>query len=194
MLEKLNKNILLLKSFLTISKNNSYRVAENIINNENFYNDVDILLKNLRNNYSICKKCFFFKYQNECLFCEDEEINQNKICVVEEIKDVFAIQNNLKDNFTFHVLGGAIDLKKKINLEKLNFLPLIERIEKNKNIDEIILATSLTLNGELTANYIIDYIKKYKIKCTKLAKGVPMGSSLEYLDDITLKNAFKNRG
>mgnify|MGYP001365475551 FL=1 len=126
-----------------------------------------------------------------CLNCENINNKFTKICVVEDIADQWSIENSNIFQGYFHILGGTISSagNKK---EDLLINSLIEKVKKNK-IDEVILATSATVEGQTTAFYIQDSLKDTNVKITKLAQGLPIGGEIESLDDGTLLSAFKNR-
>ena len=115
-----------------------------------------------------------------------------QICVVENLADMFVIQSTGIYNGYFHILGGTISSSNNQNKEDLLISSLIERIKKN-NIEEVILATSATIEGQTTAFYIQDSLKSLNVKISKLAQGLPVGGEIENLDDGTLVSAFKNR-
>ena len=154
------------------------------------------LAKNLSDafkNVIRCKKCGTLKsIVNPCNNCENETKKFNKICVVENISDQWAIENSSIFQGYFHILGGNLSNSNKIRKEDLLIDSLIERISKN-NIEEVILATSATVEGQTTAFYIQDSLKNIKVKISKLAQGLPIGGEIENLDDGTLISAFKNR-
>ncbi len=126
-----------------------------------------------------------------CSNCENTKNKFTKICVVEDIADQWSIENSNIFQGYFHILGGTISSagNKK---EDLLINSLIERVQKEK-IDEVILATSATVEGQTTAFYIQDSLKGTNAKITKLAQGLPVGGEIESLDDGTLLSAFKNR-
>ena len=159
------------------------------------------ILKPLANNLSEvfknierCKICGTLKSNNNpCNNCEDLGKKYNKICVVENISDQWAIESSSVFQGYYHILGGTIsDSLNGNNKENLLINSLIGRI-KNDNIEEVILATSATVEGQTTAYYIQDSLKNCKVKITKLAQGLPVGGEIENLDDGTLFSAFKNR-
>ena len=129
----------------------------------------------------------------ECSYssCEVVKKKYNKICVVENISDQWSIESSNIFSGYFHILGGTISSvgQKK---EDLLINSLVERVKKD-NIDEVILATSATVEGQTTAYYIQDSLKGIEVKVTKLAQGLPVGGEIESLDDGTLFSAFKNR-
>ena len=159
------------------------------------------ILKPLANNLSDvfknierCKICGTLKSNNNpCNNCEDKNKKFSKICVVENISDQWAIESSSIYQGYYHILGGTIsDSTNGNNRENLLINSLIERI-KNDNIDEVILATSATIEGQTTAFYIQDSLKITNVKITKLAQGLPVGGEIETSDDGTLISAFKNR-
>ena len=158
------------------------------------------LLKPLANNLSDvfknierCKICGILKSNNDpCNNCENKSKKYSKICVVENISDQWAIESSSIFQGYFHILGGTLSNNNSQNKEDLLINSLVERISRD-NIDEVILATSATVEGQTTAFYIQDTLKKTNIKISKLAQGLPVGGEIENLDDGTLISAFKNR-
>ena len=145
-------------------------------------------------NISRCTICGTLKSNSiECDYnnCQIVEKKYEKICVVENISDQWSIENSNIYKGYFHILGGTISSagQKK---EDLLINSLVERVKKD-NIEEVILATSATVEGQTTAYYIQDSLKNTKVKITKLAQGLPVGGEIESLDDGTLFSAFKNR-
>ena len=169
------------------------RIVLKLINNK------DEIVKPLANtlaqvykNVSRCNLCGSLKSNlNDCLNCEDTKTNFNKICVVENIADQWSIENSNIFQGYFHILGGTISSSGQ-RKEDLLINSLVERVQKNQ-IEEVILATSATVEGQTTAYYIQDSLKKTRVKVTKLAQGLPVGGEIESLDDGTLVSAFKNR-
>ena len=162
-------------------------------------NSRDELIKPMANslaqvykNISRCNSCGSLKSNiNGCLNCQNIKQKYNKICVVEDIADQWSIENSNIFEGYFHILGGTISSvgNKK---EDLLINSLVERVNKDK-IEEVILATSATVEGQTTAYYIKDSLKNTSAKITKLAQGLPIGGEIESLDDGTLFSAFKNR-
>ena len=145
-------------------------------------------------NITRCEICGTLKPNSvECDYNNCKIVNKkfDKICVVENISDQWSIESSNIYKGYFHILGGTISSvgKKK---EDLLINSLIERVKKDK-IDEVILATSATVEGQTTAYYIQDSLKDIKVKISKLAQGLPVGGEIESLDDGTLFSAFKNR-
>ena len=151
-------------------------------------------LSDVFKNIARCKICGTLKSNNNpCNNCEDKNKKFSKICVVENISDQWAIESSSIYQGYYHILGGTIsDTDNSNNRENLLINSLIERI-KNDNIDEVILATSATIEGQTTAFYIQDSLKNTNVKISKLAQGLPVGGEIETSDDGTLISAFKNR-
>ena len=171
------------------------RIVLKLINNR------DELIKPITNslalvykNISRCKICGIFKPTSiECNFntCKVVEKKYDKICVVENISDQWSIENSSIYKGYFHILGGTISSAGQ-RKEDILINSLVERVNKDK-IDEVILATSATVEGQTTAYYIQDSLKNSNVKVTKLAQGLPVGGEIESLDDGTLFSAFNNR-
>lgn len=146
----------------------------------------------LKEKITICQNCWAVADSNPCEICRDQKRDQSLLCVVENTRDLLAMEKIKEYNGYYHVLGGAINSLEGIQPESLRIKELIAKV-KNGKIKEIVLAFNSNFEGETTALYITKELKPYKIKITRLAKGLPMGSDLEYADDITLTNAFKYR-
>ena len=143
-------------------------------------------------NVTRCNSCGSLKSNIEgCANCENIKEKFYKICVVEDIADQWSIENSNIFKGYYHILGGTIASVGQ-RKEDLLINSLVERVVKEK-IDEVILSTSATVEGQTTAYYIQDSLKKTKVKITKLAQGLPVGGEIESLDDGTLFSAFKNR-
>ena len=169
------------------------RIVLKLINNR------DELVKPMANtlaqvykNIIRCQSCGTLKSNSSgCNNCENIKEKYNKICVVEDIADQWSIENSNIYKGYFHILGGTISSPGQ-RKEDLLINSLVERVVK-ENIEEVILATSATVEGQTTAYYIQDSLKKTNAKITKLAQGLPVGGEIENLDDGTLYSAFKNR-
>ena len=169
------------------------RIVLKLVNNRNeLVKPLANTLAQVYKNVVRCNLCGTLKSNSSgCLNCENTKNKFTKICVVEDIADQWSIENSNIFQGYFHILGGTISSvgNKK---EDLLINSLIERVKKDK-IDEIILATSATVEGQTTAFYIQDSLKDIDVKITKLAQGLPVGGEIENLDDGTLLSAFKNR-
>ncbi|AVN62676.1 recombination mediator RecR [Mesoplasma coleopterae] len=179
-----------------INKNNGLtkKTSERLVNNliidkfalDNFVKQLNLIKENI----SICSICNYYEIESKCIICSDESRNQNVICVVASQLDVNNIEKINKYKGLYHVLGSEINLNKKKSPSEINFENLLSRIGKNS---ELILALNATFEGELTTNYIYQLTKNLNINITRIAKGIPMGGSLDYMDETTLESAFKNR-
>tara|TARA_B100000902_G_scaffold399693_1_gene471877 strand:+ start:2031 stop:2639 length:609 start_codon:yes stop_codon:yes gene_type:complete len=169
------------------------RIVLKLINNrDELVKPLANILAQVYKNVTRCNSCGSLKSNlNGCINCENAK-NYSKICVVEDIADQWSIENSNIYQGYFHILGGTIS---SVGSRKEDLLinSLIERVNR-ENIEEVILATSATVEGQTTAYYIQDSLKNSKVKITKLAQGLPVGGEIESLDDGTLFSAFKNRG
>ena len=169
------------------------RIVLKLINNR------DELVKPMANtfaqvykNVTRCNSCGSLKsISTGCVNCETTKDKFTKICVVEDIADQWSIENSNIFQGYFHILGGTISSVGQ-RKEDLLINSLVERVNRD-NIEEVILATSATVEGQTTAYYIQDSLRNTKVKITKLAQGLPVGGEIESLDDGTLFSAFKNR-
>lgn len=141
---------------------------------------------------NICPCCGNITEYGLCEICSDNSRNQRQVLVVESIKDLFKIESVGEYNGVYHVLNGVISFSKGIGINDLNIETLIEKAKKGL-VDEIILATNATLEGETTARYIRELLNEYKIKITRLAHGLPVGGDLSYSDEMTILKAFEGR-
>ena len=149
-------------------------------------------LANVYKNIIRCTNCGNLKImQNKCI-CENNNKNFDKICVVENLADMWVIESSDVFKGYFHILGGTINPNENFNQKNLLLDSLVKRI-KSENIKEVIIATSATVEGQTTAHYIEDVVKNGKIKISKLGQGLPVGGEIEQLDDGTLVSAFNSR-
>lgn len=139
-----------------------------------------------------CKTCCDLTDSEYCNICLDEQRNRSVICVVENSKDVIAIERTHEYNGLYHVLQGAISPMNGIGPDEITVKELISRLSDD-GLEEIIMATNPTVEGEATAMYISRLIKPMGIRVSRLAYGVPVGADLEYADEITLSRAIEGR-
>jgi recombination protein RecR len=170
------------------------RIVLKLINNrEELIKPMAKTLAEVYKNISRCKICGSLKSNSSgCNSCENNKNKYNKICVVENIADQWSIESSSVYQGYFHILGGTLSTSNSQKREDLLINSLVERIKKDK-IEEVILATSATVEGQTTAFYIQDTLKNTNVKISKLAQGLPVGGEIENLDDGTLISAFKNR-
>ena len=168
------------------------RIVLKLINNrEELIKPLTNTLAQVYKNVVRCNNCGNLKSSSSNCVCYSKKYEQ--ICVVENLADMFVIQSTGIYNGSYHILGGtlpAFEGQKSGN--GLLIESLVNRVKQN-SIKEVILATSASVEGETTAHYISDSLKDTKVKITRLAKGVPVGGEIEFLDDGTLYSAFKNR-
>ena len=192
-INEINDLIKLISKLPGLGPKSAKRIVLKLINNR------DELVKPIANtlalvykNVTRCNACGSLKTNlTGCMNCENIKEKFNKICVVEDIADQWSIENSNIFQGYFHILGGTISSSGQ-RKEDLLINSLVERVRRD-NIEEVILATSATVEGQTTAYYIQDSLKNFKVKVTKLAQGLPVGGEIESLDDGTLFSAFKNR-
>ena len=187
--------IKLISKFPGLGPKSAKRIVLKLINNrDELIKPMAKALVDVYKNISRCKICGTLKPTSiECNYnnCKILEKKFDKICVVENISDQWSIESSSIFKGYFHILGGTISSVGQ-RKEDLLINSLVERVNKDK-IDEVILATSATVEGQTTAYYIQDSLKNSHVKVTKLAQGLPVGGEIESLDDGTLFSAFKNR-
>lgn len=150
-------------------------------------------LLSLKKDIHVCSVCGNITEDDKCSICNDNTRNHRQVLVVEGIKDLFTIEKINNYNGVYHVLNGAISFSKGITINDLNIDSLINRV-KNDEIDEIILATNATLEGETTARYLKELLADYQnVKITRIAHGLPVGGDLSYADEMTVLKAFEGR-
>ena len=140
----------------------------------------------------LCEVCNNIDLKSPCSICSNLNRNDNILCVVEEVADLWAIERAGAIKGYYHILGGVLNALDGIGPEELNINKLTHRIENN-NIEEVILALSATIDGQTTIHFLSDLLSKYNIRITKLAHGIPIGGELDYLDDGTLTQAILSR-
>ena len=150
-------------------------------------------LTGLKERIVTCSICQNIAEENPCAICRDESRDRSIVCVVEEPLDVLAIERTREYRGLYHVLHGAISPVEGIGPDDLRMQELLTRIQRDKSIKEIVLATNPNLEGEATAMYLERLLKPLGIKLTRLARGLPVGGDLEYADEVTLTRALEGR-
>lgn len=145
-----------------------------------------------RENVRYCKCCYNLTDQETCPICENPSRNHNQIMVVENSRDLLAYEKTGKFEGVYHVLHGAISPMLGIGPEDIRLKELLQRLQAT-DVEEVIIATNSSLEGETTAMYISKLIKPTGIKVSRIASGVPVGGDLEYVDEVTLLRAFEGR-
>lgn len=146
----------------------------------------------LKKDIKTCTTCSNIAESDPCHICDDPRREKNSICVVEEPLDVVAIERTGKFQGLYHVLGGVISPIEGVGPDELFIKELINRLKK-ENVEEVVLATNPSIEGEATALYIQKLILPFNIKITRIARGLPVGGDLEYADEVTLSRAIEGR-
>jgi recombination protein RecR len=150
------------------------------------------VLREVKERVRFCEVCGNVSEEDRCNICRDTRRNQTMICVVEESKDVQAIERTREYRGLYHVLGGAISPIEGIGPDQLRIKELLTRLS-NAQVVEVIIATDPNMEGEATATYIARMLSHLGINVTRLASGLPVGGDLEYADEVTLGRAFAGR-
>ncbi len=141
---------------------------------------------------TLCSICFNVTESDPCLICRSDHRDQSKICIVEQPQDILALEHTKIYKGLYHVLHGAISPTEGVGTGDIKINELMERLQDG-SIDEVILATNTNLEGEQTAMYLNKLISPLDIRVTRLARGLPFGTELEYADDVTLTRAIEGR-
>ena len=150
-------------------------------------------ITNAKANLKYCSQCFNISDTDPCPICSSPKRDKTTICVVEDVKDVVAMERTHEFKGVYHVLHGSISPMNGIGPDEIKIKELLKRIQENKEIKEIIVATNPRVEGEATAMYISKILKPLGVKVTRIAHGIPVGGDLEYTDEITLTKALEGR-
>lgn len=153
---------------------------------------IDSIL-NAKKNLKYCSQCFNISDTDPCPICGNQKRNHASICVVEDVRDVIAMERTHEYKGLYHVLHGSISPMNGIGPEDIKIKELLNRLAGEEKIEEVIIATNPRVEGEATAMYISKLIKPFGIKVTRIAHGVPVGGDIEYADEITLTKALEGR-
>jgi recombination protein RecR len=176
-----------------IGKKTALRLALHILKEEEaFSENLGTAIIKMRREIVFCNKCNNISDSDICEICANQRRDENTVCVVEDTRDVLAIENTAQFNGLYHVLGGIINPIEGIGPNDLFIKHLIERIN-HEDIREIILALPATVEGDTTSFYIYKLVKEFGINVTTIARGVAVGDELEYTDEITLGRSILNR-
>ncbi len=149
-------------------------------------------LSELKQNTTICSSCLAVSESSPCSICQDENRKNNTLCLVENTQDMLSLEATKQFKGQYFILGGLVNTIENIKPEDLNIERLLKKI-RQENYQEIIIALNFTLEGESTALYLKKVLENSNLKITRLAKGLPAGSDLEYADEMTLATALKYR-
>ncbi len=178
----------------SIGKKTALRLVLHLLKQEEaFTQSLTQALTKLRTETNYCAECHNISDTTICNICANKLRDRSVICVVEDMRDVIAIENTHQYNGLYHVLGGVISPIEGISPNELNIDSLIRRVSQHVEIKEIILAISATMEGDTTAFYITKKLQPFHVKVTTLARGVPVGSELEYTDEVTLGRSILSR-
>ena len=176
-----------------IGKKTALRLVLNLLKREkDEVNRFAMALKNLRDEIRYCKECHNISDIEICQLCSNPHRDGTTLCVVEEIRDVMAVENTQQYKGLYHVLGGVISPMEGIGPQHLTIESLLQKIESGK-VKEIIFALSTTMEGDTTNFYIFKKLKNYSVRISTIARGIAFGDELEYADEITLGRSIANR-
>lgn len=191
--QSLQKIIASLQKLPGVGKKTAERFAFTLLDwDESILQSLACELADLKKNVKACQECGCLISKTSCTFCDSTIRSSNTLCVIATAKDAIAMEQTGTYDGLYHVLGALLSPLDGITEENLPFTALLQRIEK-LGVQEIILALDSTLEGDATALFLKSKFEKIGIKCTRLAFGIPIGSSLEYIDENTLSQALKGR-
>ena len=178
-----------------VGPKSAQRIAFHILQTESFdVSRLATLLTDLRERVRFCDVCGNITEHDLCTICRDPRRNQTIICVVEEPKDIVAIERTREFRGLYHVLGGAIDPMRGIGPSDLRIPQLLTRLgAADVEVEEVIIAADPTVGGEATTTYLVRLLKFPGLTVTRLASGLPVGGDLEFADEVTLGRAFEGR-
>ena len=183
-----------LKKLPGIGKKTAARLAFFILKMP--HTDIDAMAKALsaiKENITLCESCFNYCENSPCKICSDTQRNKETICIIESPQDLYTIEKSGGFKGLYHVLHGSISPLEGIGPDKLKINELITRIKNEKKIKEVIIATNMNMEGEATSMYIAKLLIPYKIEITRIARGLPIGSDIEYADEMTISKALEGR-
>jgi len=176
-----------------IGKRSALRIALEILRKpKEFSRDLSESILDFKTEIKHCEQCHNISDKDICDICSNSSRDQSIVCVVEDIRDVIAIENTNLYNGLYHVLGGVISPIEGIGPEDLNVISLEKKIIEKK-VDEIIFALSATIEADTTSFYLFKILYKLNVKVSVLARGIPVGDQLEYTDEVTLARSIQNR-
>ena len=177
----------------SIGNKTAARLAFYILNaSEEETNDFVSSIVNAKKNLKYCSKCYNISDTDPCQICGNPKRDQSEICVVEDVRDIIAMEKTHEFRGVYHVLHGSISPMNGIGPDDIKIKELLARLMDGK-VKEVILATNPRVEGEATAMYLSKLIKPLGIKVTRIAHGIPVGGDLEYTDEITLTKALEGR-
>jgi recombination protein RecR len=181
-----------LQSLPGIGKKSAERIAFHILTKPTTGEKILLSLEKVLSEIRFCSKCGNITVENLCHICSSHGRDSSTICVVEKPMDVFAIERSNSYEGLYHVLGGLLSPLDNTYPEDINIASLIKRV-KTEGISEVIIATNPTTEGEATALYIEENLKDSGVKITRIARGIPFGTDIDFADDLTLTRALEDR-
>lgn len=177
----------------TIGKKSAERLAMSIIERDkNSVEEFSKALLEVKEKIHPCRRCGNLTEDDLCSICKDISRDGKTICVIEDVRNLIAIEKSSVYHGSYHILGGLISPSNDIKAEDLSIDKLLDRIDK-EGVKEIILAISSTIEGETTSLFLAHLLEEKNVKVSKIASGIPVGSNLEYFDQLTLERALEDR-
>ena len=189
--DSLNNLIDEFSRFPGIGKKTAQRMAFHVLNStNNLADELSHAIQSLKSKIRFCEKCHGISEDVLCQICSDPRRDSTSICVVENPADIYTFEKTNVFKGLYHVLGGVLSPLDGIGPDDLNINSLIERVNTD---DEILVATNATIEGEATCLYLANILEKESVKVTRLARGLPIGGDLEFVDDATIMRAIEDR-
>ena len=189
--DSLNNLIDEFSRFPGIGKKTAQRMAFYVLNStNNLADELSHAIQSLKSKIRFCEKCHGISEDVLCQICSDPRRDSTSICVVENPADIYTFEKTNIFKGLYHVLGGVLSPLDGIGPDDLNINSLIERVNAD---DEILVATNATIEGEATCLYLANILEKESVKVTRLARGLPIGGDLEFVDDATIMRAIEDR-
>jgi len=173
-----------------ITKKTSERLVVDLVTNPQKTKDLLNALEIIEESLDVCPICYYLMVDHECPICSDDTRNRDQIMVVSSILDARTIEESQTYHGLYAIVGGEINLAKNVGPQQLHINQIFQRVHENT---ELILAFNATFNGEVTANYIRELARKYKVNYSKIARGIPVGGVIDYMDETTLGDSIKYR-
>ena len=177
--------------FPGIGRKTAQRMAFYVLNsNDNLANDLSNSILTLKSKIRFCEKCYGISEDKLCMICSNPRRDSSTICVVENPADIYTFEKTSIFKGLYHVLGGVLSPLDSIGPDQLEIKSLLERVEPE---NEVLVATNATIEGEATCLYLANLLEERAVKVTRLARGLPMGGDLEFVDDATIMRAIEDR-
>lgn len=191
--QDIEKLIKLVSKLPSLGSRSARRIVLHLLKKrENLFLPLIEAMNNVASNVKTCEVCGNFDTSSPCSICCSELRNNATLCVVQDVADLWAMERVSLFKGKYHVLGGILSALDGITPEDLNIDALIERIS-SEGINEVILALPATVDGQITAHYLLSRLKDFNIKVSTLAQGIPVGAELDYMDEGTLQLALNSR-